>query len=180
LIVQLKDNQPTLRETVETVASAEKPVDTATTTNGGHGRNETRAVAVFDAHKAVAETEWRGLVSSIIKVTRIVHRKIVKTGLWDTTTEIAYYLSTKPAPASAFAHGVRDHWGVENRNHYPRDVSFREDDSRIRDNPGVFARLRSFAYNILSASKPKSLSFPQARLKTAFRGVEGWRELTVT
>ena len=40
-------------------------------------------------------------------------------------------------------------WGIENRSHYVRDGSFREDASRIRCNPGIFARLRSFASNVL-------------------------------
>src|SRR5664280_1218735 len=40
-------------------------------------------------------------------------------------------------------------WRIENKLHYTRDVTFREDASRIRKNPGVFARIRSFAYNIL-------------------------------
>jgi len=37
----------------------------------------------------------------------------------------------------------------ENGSHYVRDVTLREDASRIRKNPGIFARMRSFAYNIL-------------------------------
>ena len=41
------------------------------------------------------------------------------------------------------------HWGIENRNHYVRDVSCSEDRSRIRDNPGIMARARSFALNIM-------------------------------
>jgi hypothetical protein len=37
----------------------------------------------------------------------------------------------------------------KNRSHYVRDGNFREDASRIRCNPGIFARPRSFASNIL-------------------------------
>jgi hypothetical protein len=48
----------------------------------------------------------------------------------------------------------RDHWGIENRSHYARDVTFAEDASRIHINPGIFARLRSFAYNILRFNQP--------------------------
>lgn len=177
LIVQLKDNQPTLRENVEAVAATTAPVDVATTENEGHGRDETRTVAVFDASKAVAGTEWQNLVSSIIRVTRIVHTSVPKTGFYNTTSEVAYYLSVKPASASAFSHGIRGHWGIENCNHYPRDTAFGEDASRIRTNPGIFARLRSFAYNILSINKTKS--FPQARLRAAFRGVPGLLKFTV-
>ena len=47
---------------------------------------------------------------------------------------------------------MRGHWGIENRAHHVRDRLLREDDSRIRAKPGVFARLRSFALNILRAN----------------------------
>jgi predicted transposase YbfD/YdcC len=47
---------------------------------------------------------------------------------------------------------VRGHWGIEDRAHHVRDRILREDDSRIRTRPGVFARLRSFALNILRAN----------------------------
>ena len=43
-------------------------------------------------------------------------------------------------------------WGIENRNHYVRDVSCKEDCSRIRDNPGIMARARSFALNIMRSN----------------------------
>jgi hypothetical protein len=42
---------------------------------------------------------------------------------------------------------------VENTSHHSRDVTLGEDRSRIRTNPGVFARLRSFAFNILKANR---------------------------
>jgi predicted transposase YbfD/YdcC len=44
---------------------------------------------------------------------------------------------------------IRGHWGIENRNQYVRDVTFDEDRSRIRNNPGIMARARSFALNIM-------------------------------
>jgi predicted transposase YbfD/YdcC len=47
---------------------------------------------------------------------------------------------------------VRNHWGIENRSHYVRDVTFGEDASRTRIKPTHFARFRSFAINILRAN----------------------------
>jgi predicted transposase YbfD/YdcC len=44
---------------------------------------------------------------------------------------------------------IRGHWGIENANNYVRDVTLGEDRSRIRKNPGILARLRSFALNIM-------------------------------
>jgi hypothetical protein len=42
---------------------------------------------------------------------------------------------------------------THHRNHYVRDVAFDEDRSRIRDNPGIMARARSFALNILRKNR---------------------------
>jgi len=47
----------------------------------------------------------------------------------------------------------RRHWGIENRNHYVRDVSYGENKSRIGDNPGIVAQARSFALNILRKNR---------------------------
>jgi hypothetical protein len=44
-------------------------------------------------------------------------------------------------------------WGIENRDHYVRDVTLGEDDSRIRQRPGAMARTRSAALNILRAKE---------------------------
>ena len=53
--------------------------------------------------------------------------------------------------AEAFGRAVRAHWGIENRAHHVRDRILGEDASRIRCHPGIFARIRSFALNILRA-----------------------------
>ena len=75
------------------------------------------------------------------------------TGLWAERGEVACYVSSAAGlPASAWADAIRGHWGIENRNHYVRDVSCDEDRSRIRDNPGIMARARSFALNILRSN----------------------------
>ena len=167
-----------MHEKAQSVATTEQPLDTATATDSGHNRNETRKVAVFDAHNAVAGTEWEPLLASIIQVTRITHKRNSRTGLWNTTVNTALYLSSCPASADVFADAIRSHWGIENRNHYPRDVAFGEDASRIRVNPGIFARLRSFAYNILRINETGS--FVQDRYRAALSGLEGLLQLTVS
>ena len=55
-------------------------------------------------------------------------------------------------------------WGIENRSHYVRDGSFREDSSRIRCNPAIFARLRSFASNILRFNGVENVSDTRYRI----------------
>ena len=54
-------------------------------------------------------------------------------------------------------------------------MGFREDDSRIRCKPGIFARLRSFAANILRFNKVKNVS--DARYRIAIGGPEALASL---
>jgi predicted transposase YbfD/YdcC len=75
-----------------------------------------------------------------------------------------------PITATRAAEAIRAHWGIETTSHYSRDVTFGEDRSRIRTNPGVFARLRSFAFNILKANRTDTLS--QDRYRAALAGVD--------
>jgi len=83
---------------------------------------------------------------------------------------MAYYVANYPASASHAATAVRRHWHVENALHYTRDVTFQEDQSRIRHKPSVFARLRSFAYNILRCNQ--SSTFSQDRYAAALAGAD--------
>lgn len=56
---------------------------------------------------------------------------------------------------------IQGHWGIENKVNHVKDVLFKEDSSRIRVNPGIFARLRSFSLNILRSKNIENIS--QAR-----------------
>lgn len=125
---------------------------------------------MFRAKPAVDGTEWETLVTDIIRLNRTVLHRSAKTGLWSRTSEVAYYLANFSAPAKRGAAAIRDHWHVENTLHYTRDVTFLEDQSRIRCNPGVFARLRSFGYNILRRNKVST--FSQDRYAAALCGLD--------
>ena len=60
--------------------------------------------------------------------------------------------------AKFLARAIRAHWGIENRAHYVRDVTLGGDGSRIRVRPGVMARIRSVALNILRATGVQNIS----------------------
>ena len=79
-------------------------------------------------------------------------------------------MSNRPLGAAQAAAAVRRHWGIENQLHYVRDVTLCEDVSRIRKNPGVFARIRSFAYNILRFNQSDFIA--QDRYAAALGGLE--------
>lgn len=115
-------------------------------------RHETRITEVFDAGPILAQTPWDGLIACIIRVERSTLTRCAKDGMWQCREELSFYVCSAPLTAKVAAQAIRGHWSIENRNHYVRDVSMLEDASRIRTNPGIFARARSFALNILRAN----------------------------
>jgi hypothetical protein len=176
LIVQLKDNQLTLCRKAEAVCNDTKPLSGVQTVDSKkRNRHETRTVAVFDALPAVAGTEWEPYVAAIIAIERSVLTFQPATGFWKHSRESAFYLSNRPLLAGQAADAIRKHWGIENKQHYTRDVTLREDASRIRRNPGVFARRRSFAYNILRFNQSDTIA--QDRYAAALGGLEALNDM---
>ena len=179
LIVQLKGNQPTLHETVEAACATAMPLSGVQTVDTKRrNRHETRTIAVFDASPAVGGTEWQPYVAAIIQVERSVHAFQPTTGLWKTSLENSFYLSNRAIDASLAADAVRKHWQIENKLHYTRDVTLCEDASRIRKNPGVFARLRSYAYNILRFNQSDTIA--QDRYAAALGGLKSLFSMTLS
>jgi hypothetical protein len=146
------------------------PLSHVSSRDRGRNRQEERCVSVFDATPAVIGTEWSTLVGAVIRVERDVLSRSASTGLWRRSTEAAFYLASTVVPAARAAAAIRDHWKIENTSHYSRDVTMAEDRSRIRVNPGIFARLRSFAFNILKANRRSSLA--QDRFRAAIGGLD--------
>ena len=68
-----------------------------------------------------------------------------------------YYISSAPLCAEAAARAVRGHWGIENRLHWVLDVTFKEDQSRLRKGHGAknMAVVRHFAINLVRQKRDK-------------------------
>jgi predicted transposase YbfD/YdcC len=178
LIAQVKANQPTLHHTVTSLCDTATPLDRAHTSDKKcHSRDELRLVEVFSPGDSLANTEWAGHVGAVIRVTRDVLTRSAATGLWRATSETAWFVSDTILPAADCAQAIRQHWSIENRSHYVRDVTFAEDASRIRCNPGIFARLRSFAANILRFNNVSNVS--NARYRIAFGGIDSILDMRV-
>lgn len=133
------------------LCAEQDPLDQhATVDRRRHGREEHRRVetcAVTDR----LPPEWQAIVACAARITRLSWCKDTRTGLWQARRETAYYASQIELTADAFGCAVRAPWGIENRAHHVRDRILGEDASRIRCHPGIFARIRSFALNILRA-----------------------------
>nr|VFK04469.1 MAG: Transposase DDE domain-containing protein [Candidatus Kentron sp. H]VFK07735.1 MAG: Transposase DDE domain-containing protein [Candidatus Kentron sp. H] len=101
---------------------------------------------------------WLNRIVAIVRVYRHTDCFDTKTGAWKERTETVYYAASHLRSAEVFAQLIRNHWGIENSNHYVYDVTLKEDASRIRNSPGIFARLRSFSLNILRKNNITNVS----------------------
>lgn len=158
VIVQVKGNQKTLLNDCRVTAATRTPEQRyEEPLTKVRNRIERRAVEVFPTQEIKDSQKW-ALVNAIVKVTR--HREVfnTRTKSWKTSDEISFYVSTIVLSAQDFCQVIRSHWGIENSNHYVKDVAMGEDQSRIRTNPHLFAKLRSFALNIIRANKVQNVS----------------------
>lgn len=147
----VKENQPQLRQALADWfdhPARWRHLDsrTATTVNKGHGRRERRTVTVSAACRYL---DWPDLAQVLMFETSVVN---TKTGA--TTHTGCYALTSLPQPQASAAQLLglrRQHWSIENKLHYPRDVWWQEDASRIRSGqaPAVMASFRNVILNLL-------------------------------
>jgi predicted transposase YbfD/YdcC len=131
-VLALKGNHESLHRAViehidEQLEGDLEEAEELTTTDRGHGREEERIYLQMPAPEGLpGKSQWKGLKSVGVVTSRRVKGD-------QESIEIRYYLSSLPVDVKLFARAVRGHWSVENTCHWTLDVTFREDDSRIRE-----------------------------------------------
>jgi predicted transposase YbfD/YdcC len=156
-LLAVKANQPTLRAEVE-AAFAEAPViETCVDLDKGHGRIEERRIAVLrevdwleSGRRFPGELRLPRAACLVRAETRVESRGA-------TRTETRYFISSRALTAADAATAVRGHWGIENRLHWVLDVTFADDQSRLRKGHGArnMATVRHFALNLVRAAQDK-------------------------
>lgn len=131
-VVQAKGNQKKLYSTISNVFqqqfdAGELGVDTQVTSDKGHGREETRIVYRLDAtllDKDIRQ-DWPGIQSIIgVERTRTKGKK--------TSIDTHYYLSSS-RDNTLISKAIRQHWLIENQQHWILDVVFKEDSCQIHE-----------------------------------------------
>ncbi len=93
----------------------------------GHGRLESRTYYQITAPSYLhGRADWKG-VKTIGAAVRVYEENGVE------KSDTRYFLSSLPRNAELFAKAVRNHWGIENSLHWCLDMTYREDESRVRN-----------------------------------------------
>jgi predicted transposase YbfD/YdcC len=170
-VLALKENQPTLHADVQACfaqldaasASSTVGVDRALATDKGHGRLEIRRQMVLSDPETLAWLQeahhWPGLVA--VGQVAAERRSGTQVG-----HETRYYLLSRVLSAAAFGAAVRSHWGIENQVHWVLDMTFGEDQSRVRAKHAAenLAVLRHLALNLVRRVPQPRLSLKARRL----------------
>jgi len=125
--------------------------DRYVTEERGHGRHERRCYNVIQAPEGIRDAEgWA-------KLCVIGHCYSERTEGGTTGCEDRYFIGSKRAGARYYGQALRGHWRIENSLHWQLDVTFREDDRRIRDRNAAqnFALLRRVALSLLKRHPSK-------------------------
>jgi len=154
-VLALKGNQGSLFEDVklymDSIVDGElkRSYQTISTLDKGHGRIEERHYWMTESIDWLPQKElWNGLKSvGVVEAIRHIGDKI--------SVERRYYISSLSADIQKFSEAIRTHWSIENQLHWSLDVSFNEDQCRVRKNnaPENFSVIRHIALNMLKMEK---------------------------
>lgn len=156
LLIQLKENQKELENDIAQIIKLEQPTQTyVAPIEQGHGRIEKRKATVYQHRISdhILDEQWARHIQTVVCIERKRQIRNTTTGEWEESEEKSVYLSNRILDAQYANQLVRNHWGIENKNHYVRDVSFNEDAHKIKRQPFNYSILRSFALNFFRHNK---------------------------
>ncbi len=158
-LLAVKDNQPTLHADIKSYfdTAPSHEVEKCQTLDKDHGRLELRAHTVSRAVNWIAsERSYPGAPRfPNLRAVAMVESRIERGDRIE--TERRSYITSRALSAKAFAEAVRSHWAIENNLHWTLDMTFNEDQSRLRIGHGAknMAVVRHFALNLVRQAADK-------------------------
>jgi predicted transposase YbfD/YdcC len=172
-VLAVKGNQPTLHQGIAKHFDdsleddfARTKVRRYETEQKGHGRKEQRYYYLCPVPEGLPDaSRWAKL-----KAIGIAISTTERNG--KECNEVRYYILSKYLSARRFAQAVREHWGIENRLHWQLDVTFQEDQCRVRKGHADtnFSTLRRTALSLLKNESTLKVGVKNKRLSA------GWDE----
>jgi predicted transposase YbfD/YdcC len=167
----VKGNQPTLHQGIQAFFNdhfeddfARTKVRRHETRETGHGREETRYYRICPVPEDLPDrARWAGL-----KAIGVAIGNTQRDG--KDCVEVRYYILSRYVSAQRFAEAVRSHWSIENRLHWQLDVTFQEDQCRIRKGhaDANFSSLRRTALSLLKNETTLKVGIKNKRLKAGW------------
>jgi len=132
----------------------------------GHGRLVRRRVFADPAAKELEPLSGWPELTTVLAVETI--RGVAGTGKVE--AEIRYFLTSCGDDPAVLVRAIRRHWSIENALHWVLDITFREDDSRVRDRTAArnLALLRKIALNLVARDRSGRTSLRRRRKKAAW------------
>ena len=156
-VLAVKGNQERLLADIQACISTELDKEDGqgnyschATTERGQGRIETRQYVTIERPTGIRdEALWQDLRTISMVVTE---RQVVGQAA---TTDIRYYIGSKPGKAKEYARYIRGHWGIENSLHWVLDMVYDEDRNRTRKDHGPenLTFLRRLGISVLKNAK---------------------------
>jgi len=157
-MLQVKDNQRNLHQ--EIAAFFHKAYRDAPLTledryyeeiDKSHGRINERGYRLLPITDWLSGIEQWKDCQSVVEVTR--KRSFKKKGKAQIQQEVSYYITSLGDDVKEAARAVRNHWAIENSQHWVLDVTFKEDESQIYAEDGAknMALFRRALLNLIKA-----------------------------
>ena len=175
-VLAVKENQGQLHEGIRDLFEGAEalgfdgvPYDYSQTVNKGHGRVERRECWTITETDCLDYINPHGQWPQLKAAIKVVGHRETAAGA---ISQPRYYISSRAAPAEQLLAAVRSHWSTENSLHWTLDVTFREDQCRVRKDHGPqnLATLRQISHNLLKNENTLKVGIQGKRLNA------GWRE----
>jgi predicted transposase YbfD/YdcC len=171
-VLAVKDNQPKLHEAIRDFFTRHLEDDCDSIAcrryeshEKGHGRLDDRYYYLAKLPDDFPlKDKWPGL-AAIGMAVRVTEHKSGKA-----SDDVRYYIASRYLSGEKFATAVRGHWGIENSLHWQLDVTFGEDQSRLRKGhaDANFSLLRRTSLSLLKNDKTEKVGVKNKRLCAAW------------